>query len=332
MFLHTISDALVSHKSIETLFSKVVSRRRNEGLCEHRECWGDDYPNMTFYVIRRPSMWGLMSILAVYINHINYAIRRGYIPVIDQCTVTNLYLEEDELNTGINSWEYYFEQPAGYSLEDIAHAHNVVLSGMLLWSSDENSYRINYETVSAPFGDKWQRLAQGYYRKNRQASEHIARISRSVLQSRGNVTLGVYCRGTDYVDMHPKGHPVQPTAEQVIDKARQVLSERSYQYVYLVTEDDRVWHKFRDAFGDRLLYIDAARYGDAKDDGSFIWQRKNPRDDSKYTSGLDYLTGMSLLHECDGLVAGITGGTAGLRLLQQRPFGYEHYWNLGIYT
>ena len=332
MFLHSISNAVVSTRTFETLFSKISSRGRNEGLVEHRECWGDDFPNTTFYVIRRPNLWGIMSILAVYINHIYYALRRGYIPVIDQSTVQNLYLEEGEIGTGVNTWEYYFEQPAGFTLEEIAHAKNVVLSGMLLWSSDKNSYRIKHANVSAPYGDHWQGVAHAHYRLNDATKKHILRIREEVLGDGDEPILGVYCRGTDYVDSRPKGHPIQPSAETVIQKAHEVMSERGYSSLYLVTEDERVLEKFESEWGNKLRFIDAARYGSAqKGEGDFIWQRTNPRNESKYISGLNYLTGMSLLLECDGIIAGITGGTAGLRLLQHRPFNYQHYWDLGTY-
>ena len=60
-----------------------------------------------------------------------YAVKQGYIPVIDMQNGRNTYLEEGKVGRE-NAWEYYFEQPCGYRLADIRDAKNVILSDGLI--------------------------------------------------------------------------------------------------------------------------------------------------------------------------------------------------------
>lgn len=89
------------------------------------------WPEKTFYVIRRNTMFlepvGLMADLRFVIGHLLYAEKKGYIPVVDMQSIANAYLEEDLVGKE-NSWEYYFEQPGGYNVEDVLNAKNVIIS------------------------------------------------------------------------------------------------------------------------------------------------------------------------------------------------------------
>lgn len=331
--MNKLYDCLLSTKLFESQVSRFMSYRANKNVVEHRECWGKDYPDKTFYVIRRPNMWGLMSILTVFIEHISYARRRGWIPVVDMENVSNLYLQEDFISTGINPWEWYFEQPMGYSLKDIAHAKNIVLSNLYLYTSAENAYPIDYKTlVNEKKHEKWRKLAREYYRITPDTMALIDKVYHDVFVSVGaEKVLGVYCRGTDYIDLKPSGHPVQPTKEQVIKKAEDLMEKHHLNFCYLVTEDNRVLSGFREHFGERLLTIDALRYDSCQGEEDWIWKRKGERADHKYLSGLEYLTGMFLLTYCDALCGGVTGGTTGLSLLDDQNYKEMYFWDLGRY-
>ena len=65
--------------------------------------------------------------------------------------------------------------------------------------------------------------------------------------------LGVLCRGTDYMTLRPHNHPVQPSADIVINKAKAIMREFRCDYCYLATEDESILSAFRKAFGDHLL-------------------------------------------------------------------------------
>lgn len=277
-------------------------------------------------------MWGLMSILTVYIQHIWYARRRNWIPVIDMENAPNLYLEDEAVGKGINTWEWYFEQPMGYSMKDIAHARNIVFCNGNLYTSSQNAYQIDYLTmVNNNKQEQWRKLARKYYRMKPDVMEEIAKKKEQMFSGGGQRTLGVYCRGTDYSDLKPSGHPMQPSKEQVMEKSEELMRKHDLSFCYLVTEDNRVLDYFKRHFGEKLLYIDAQRYGECQGEKDWIWKRQAGRENHKYLSGLEYLTGMYLLTYCDALCGGITGGTIGLSLLDDQNYEEMFFWDLGRY-
>lgn len=51
---------------------------------ERRISWGNEYPDKTFYVIRIDfPMAGLFAIVKSFLSHVEYALDKGYIPIID---------------------------------------------------------------------------------------------------------------------------------------------------------------------------------------------------------------------------------------------------------
>lgn len=71
---------------------------------------------------------GLISFHNSALYSIRYALDKGYIPVIDYQNYKNIYLTEDKFGKE-NSWEYYFDQPSGYNIEDINKAYYCAGSG-----------------------------------------------------------------------------------------------------------------------------------------------------------------------------------------------------------
>ena len=324
----SIINPLLHISIIETTASNLLSRFSTPVQIEERVSWGSDYPDKTFYVVRRPNYWGLMSIYVMYLRYFDYALRRGWIPVVDMQTTPNLYLDESESNQH-NAWEYFFEQPCGYCLDDISHAKNVVLSSRHLLLAED--YTIDWTCLEGEHAlRKWRGLARHYLRYSQNAKRYIAEAENEVFPSNGqrDHILGVYCRGTDYTALKPKGHAVQPTPEMAIEKAQDVMKGHGYSYIYLVTEDEDVLKLFIQAFGERLLFLNAQRY---KASDNFIWQKDEMLNRSRVQNGLEYLASMFLLTKCDGFIGGVTGGTAALMLMLQKPYDYQYLWNLGRY-
>ena len=90
--------------------------------------YGYDFPEKTFYLININEGWcGLFAILAHQITHIAFAVDNEMIPVVDLQNNPSQYLESCRLFKE-NAWEYFFEQPCGYSLSDIKKAKNIVIN------------------------------------------------------------------------------------------------------------------------------------------------------------------------------------------------------------
>ena len=121
---------------------------------------------------------------------------------------------------------------------------------------------------------------------NSDASRYIENVREAVFGDiSSDKVVGVYCRGTDYVDLRPKNHAIQPNAETVIEKAKEWMEKYQLEACYLVTEDTRVLEKFKAAFGGKLLYnTSARRSGAAHNDQDYIWKRDQENDRRKTDS------------------------------------------------
>lgn len=319
---------LMRNRGIELFASNLVSLRAGERTQQRLRKHGAEYPHDVFYVIRRPNDWGIMTVLYNMLRYIDFAIRRGWIPVVDMETVHNLYLADDERGRGANAWESFFAQPCGYSLEDISAAKNVIVSSHNIVLSF--GYNSEYEDLT---NDEklayWQGLAHRYIHFTPSCSSFIDEMRTDVFGSGCQAaTLGVYCRGTDYLRMRPKNHNIQPEPDVVIAKAQEALDQTGLHWVYLVTEDQDICDRFAEAFGNRLLVPEVKRY---RSQGGFIWQQQEMLERSRTLNGLEYLSSMKLLSECAGFIGGVTGGTAGMMLLREGRFPYEFFFNLGHY-
>lgn len=63
--------------------------------------------------------------MLIIFEKLAYCEERNYAPVIDMQHTRNTYLNKIEVGF-VNSWEYYFKQPAGYGLKSISKCKNVI--------------------------------------------------------------------------------------------------------------------------------------------------------------------------------------------------------------
>lgn len=61
---------------------------------------------------------GIGAIVGFVIPSILYSLEKGYIPIVDMKYHQNQYYK-DGREFKDNAWEYFFEQPFGYTLDDI---------------------------------------------------------------------------------------------------------------------------------------------------------------------------------------------------------------------
>ena len=67
---------------------------------------------------------GIFAIVDSIINHSLYAKKQGLIPIIDMKNYSNQYFKDNKEYKD-NVWEYFFEQPCKFSLEDIKEDDSV---------------------------------------------------------------------------------------------------------------------------------------------------------------------------------------------------------------
>lgn len=307
-------------------FRDVIKKRNYERYwrerCVHN---GKEHTGKTFYIIRRREVYtGLFSDFLIYVYQVKQALDRGYIPIIDMQTSENMYLNKDEIGK-VNAWEYYFKQPCGYSLEDIAYAENVI------WGSGYTQECFPY-LDAAYLMDKnsdfkvYQKITKQYFHLNDEAQRLVDDFY--VRELGGEKVVGVLCRGTDYTANRPSGHPIQPDVEAVFEKVDEVYGQYQCTKIFLGTEDEGIYAKFRERYQNKVVTNrqQFIAYHGEHAIGKLI--RENVRDLKE--EGMEYLVTIALLSKCDCFVGGHTSGSVGVMLLND-TFAYQYLFRLGFY-
>ena len=151
---------------------------------------------------------GLFSIFLVCLTHIFYAFKNGYIPIVDLKHYKNRYFKEGGIFKD-NVWEYYFKQPSGLSLENIdksdfsiiEHNEDNIKPYINILMGNTKKCLQNKKTVSE----------EKFFEKIELADEIKEYFEKEFDRLvKGEDFLGIICRGTDYVNLRPEGHQIQP--------------------------------------------------------------------------------------------------------------------------
>lgn len=301
------------------------SNREKKYWEEHKVRYGNENPDKIFYVIRRRDLYcGLFSLVLTNLVRINEAVKQGYIPVIDMQNDFNIYLAKDKIGKE-NAWEYFFEQPAGYSLKDISKSKNVIIgSGAVpvMFPYLDVKFLMD-ETGELEY---WRKLAKKYIVLCDGAKQFIdAEYER--LFNKDDKVLGVKCRGTDYAKGKPKNHPIQPTPQLAVEKAEEIFEEQSCTKVFLATEDAEFYDIFAKRFGDKLI-TNKTNYLEYR--GGSTGKEEYELSDGGLKAGMEYLTTTCILARCNCLCAGCVSATVGALLLTE-GYEYTYLFDLGIY-
>ena len=302
---------------------KKKAYRNKKELLQNIQAMGNKYPDKTICLIYRLSeKTGLFSDVITFLGRIKEAVDNGWEPVIDMQNYPNMYLQEDQIGI-VNAWEFFFEQPFGIGVTEALESSRVIKIGA--------DGAADYPFASAGFLygeygklEMWRRYVHEYVQIRTEIQEEIERKYHAMIGEQDKV-CGVLVRGSDYTTMRPKGHPIQPTIPQVIQKVTEVAKEYGCNKIYLSTEEQKTVDEFKKVFGINLLYLDKT-YIDYR--GGYLADAKIVRD--RKTGGIEYLTQIAILAKCDCIVAGVCSGTLGAALLSE-GYEYEYYWNLGYY-
>lgn len=249
----------------------------------------------------------------------------GYIPVIDL----------KDRNPGDSNWSMWFEQPwegkVNYDSFNIIRPEGRIKT---YWGP----------TYDSPFEDIQKDLACKLYADwlvfNDEIMSYVAEEYQGIIKPfKGRGIMGCLCRGTDFTGTKPKGHPVQPTVEQILDEADRKMMDLSLEKIYLATEEQRILEQFENRFPGRILtnkrnYIDDKYYDAvcmAEGQKVLLEDIKDRSPDTRYEQGLSYLSSIVLLSSCDALVAGNCGGSDAALFFNDNQYRYVNLFNLGKY-
>lgn len=289
------------------------------------QCMGEKNPNKVFYVIRgNGKEVGLCSHFITVTNEIYDAVNRDYIPVVDFRNDRTQYNMPYLINNTWNAWEYYFKPVSAYTLNEVEESKNVIISGTS--KNTDKKILIDPADYSKDNIKEVKEWVEKYIAVNDDIVEKVVQ-KKNELFSDGKI-LGVFCRGTDYISLRPKGHPVQPGVNQVIEKTKEYLEKYSnIKKIFLATEDYRIYAAFKETFGEKVCVSDLELVKDY--DGKDYLCNYLPK--NKYETGLNYLIKMLLLAECDYLISSKASGSYFAMIMKKQDWEDSYIYELGVY-
>jgi len=308
----------------------------------------------TNYFVYRPDNYaeGLMSIVCGVMGYLEYCKKNNLILVVDMQSSKNSYISDSNVGKE-NAWEYFFQQPMNIkeSLNDILSSSYYTLPERTVHGLYYDKYiaeridlRKYIEKIHFPeqkdFLDNKSKLQNDcnlykqYFCLSESARKYIDAEEKSVLP-KGCKVLGVVCRGTDYVQLKPYNHNIQPTPNEILEKVKDFLIEnREYKYVYIATETEQAVELFKrelkplgvEVLVNKRMYFDQFDFSK-----QFLSDVKIKRDNDEYLRGIEYLSSIYLVSKCDSLIAGLCGGSQMAIIINNLKYNYVYLFDLGVY-
>ena len=269
---------------------------------------------------------GLFSFYIYHIGCINECINNGYIPVVDLKSFGNTY---NNFNVSKdNPWELFFEQPYGYTLEEVLKENK---SNIIYYDCEyiriENrpsETEIFYNKTLINF---WHNVSINYMPIKREIIHETKIIMKKLFGNSKNI-LGVKLRGTDYISIKPKNHPIPPTVEMAISDVKKMDLKYNYDWIFIATEDEIMKEKFINHFKNKAKYLNPNfklnyNYSETK---QFISLHKDIVGNLDYFK--NYLMNIIILSRCTDIVMARGSGAAGVVIISN-GFRNSLIYNLG---
>lgn len=308
LLLDRINYVLRNHTILKKIYWKLLYAKEI-----HVKNGGGEYPNDVFYVIRvRYTNCGAMAYARYVLCKCLYVEKKGYIPVVDMQNGVNAYLDDGDIGK-INSWEFFFDQPMGYSLSDIAKAKHVVYSSL---DADEPNDLYSDDMFEAT--SKYIRFCKRIQKK----------IDSNTRCWDGKYIVGIKLRGTDYVSSRPKFHAKQPSVEQAVQIVRETIEENNLRpdMYFLASEDQSIINSFQNQYG-KCVYVNNIRRLNHNE----TWYESVKYIQDKRKSGEDYCIEMGMLIKCNSLIASGSQGTLICTLMNNKQYDFAKIINIGVY-
>jgi len=282
------------------------------------------------YIIRRrPPGAGLFS----NVNHVLQGILRAeqlrLIPVVDAKNYWTLYNRPIKISNSYNSWNYFFESVSHLDLEELPINSVISLSSgdRILekhWLCDKSVAFMQDKNKIIELRD----IINQKIKLNKYCINLLDDV-RELIKWDPKKTLGVSCRGAEYVEIRPKGHSVQPSVDSVSLAVRNELLSFQYEKILLCSEDVNYRKVLVNEFGNRIhqnfrhsrLFKDIL----AKNIPGFKISDKN------LIKTFGYLVETYLLSETYNCVASIASGSSFAFLLNSNKYVNPKIFNLGVY-
>ena len=142
--------------------------------------------------------------------------------------------------------------------------------------------------------------------------------------------LGVLFRGTDYANLKPYAHNIQPDLDSMVEMVKQKMLEwENFDLIYLCTEVQEACERFEDEFGkEKICYYPQLRY---KSHTKKYLAEVNNDAKERVSQGKDYLVALNCLASCHSLIAGQCSGTEVALMINNNQYKNKYLFKLGKY-
>lgn len=206
---------------------------------------GKKNPNKTFYVIKKyftPS--GFFSNLTFVLDHFQFALRKGYIPIVDMKNFITIYNEKKMINKSYNAWEYYFNNLSKYKLDDVYKSKKVI------FSSDKRLNKILLDK-----NHNLKKIIKKLVIKKNIKSEY--RKLKNKIFKNNNKFLGVFVSGS--LQKITRGHALPLPPKNFVYEVKKIFESNECDKILLVTEDNSYLQEFKKKFKNNLIYLNRPR-------------------------------------------------------------------------
>lgn len=271
-----------------------------QSLCwaRNRSSLGNKNPDKTILLIEFSGKDAGMGDLVISAQqYIRLAYQRGWYPVVNLIQ-DNQYISHE----GDNMWDYYFKQPAGISVEEALESKHVIRGndnhfGVLPW-------------IANPLCNMDEALNEKIYFNEvglTYMKEHMP-----YRFSDGNNILAVIARGTDLA----KCTDIKIDMKKMMFQVKETLNQ-GFEYVFLATEDQTYLNMFKEAFGEKLIYIEQKRieHDYEKEEYKYVADLLAIEEADRKEWGMQYLLITYCLAKCSALLYSIPCGALRLAKL-----------------
>ena len=280
--------------------------------------------NKTFLIIRKYCrVCGLFSFYIYYLGCATQYINLGYIPIIDLKTHPNVYNGfNDSIN--YNPWELFFEQPYGYKMDEVLKSgENVQFIACKESIKRPEELDIYYHPDLIKY---WHDLGKKYIPIKKEIIKESNSIIKKLFNNSKNV-LGVKFRGTDYIKLKPRGHPIPPKVDDAIQDVKKMDLKNKYDWIFFASEDEIIKQRFIKEFKKKIKYLNPKKKINYTNYDFFV-NNKGVCGSADYSK--NYVMNIYILSKCTDIVMTRGSGGAGIILLTE-GFRNSLIYNLGEY-
>lgn len=309
------------------LYLSLIKYKHDKNLIGERLSLGELNPDKIFFIIKINNHGlGLMNIFGCVLGYLYFAHKNNFIPIVDLKNYMNGYLEKDEIGK-INAWEYYFNQPTSFSLDEVYKSKNVIMASGVSPREGSPIPLIFYNRYFIKnTARKYYNLIKTQMTFKKNILDHLNKEFENVVGEKR--VIGVVKRGTDMIKA--PGHQIQPTIELLLNDVKEKLLIWNCDYVFLATEEEKTVEVFKNEFKDKLLINNSARVKNYDERIAYTNISFN-RENDKYLKGLEYLTTVYILSKCNCLIGSKVGATSGALSLNMGKYENVYIYDLGQY-